>query len=26
VQVFTLTNLRSDRRYRLTNPADYSLT
>jgi len=25
MQVFTLTNLRSDRRYRLTNPADYSL-
>jgi hypothetical protein len=26
LQVFRLTNLRSDRRYRLTNPADYSLT
>ena len=26
MQVFRLTNLRSDRRYRLTNPADYSLT
>jgi Carboxypeptidase regulatory-like domain len=26
VQVFLLTNLRSDRRYRLTNPADHSLT
>jgi hypothetical protein len=26
MQVFALTNLRSDRRYRLTNPADYSLT
>ena len=26
MQVFRLTNLGSDRRYRLTNPADYSLT
>jgi hypothetical protein len=26
MHVFALTNLRSDRRYRLTNPADYSLT
>jgi hypothetical protein len=26
MQVFSLTNLRSDRRYRLTNSADYSLT
>ena len=26
IQVFSLTNSRSDRRYRLTNPADYSLT
>ena len=26
MQIFRLTNLRSDRRYQLTNPADYSLT